>query len=67
MRENTSDETRGVIMEMHGWLEGSWRPGVDDEELQTRFGLIMPKSELNNLTKARIGSLFLRDNKFMLE
>lgn len=67
LRENTPDEIRDVILEMDERLNGTWREGEEDEELQRRFWSLIPQSELNSVVKARIGAQYLRSNRHLFD
>ena len=68
--ENTPEEIRDVVIEMVMRLDGSWKPGEDDEKLQHRFWEIFPSKAvasyngrpLHGEIRSRFGAQFLRNN-----
>ena len=67
---NTPEEIRDLAVEMLGRIKGSWEPAAEDERLQTRFWEIFRKycpPDLIGGVQARIGSAFLRQNRYLLD
>ena len=64
--ENTSEEIEGAVLEMEARINGNWQCDREDEALQKKFWEIFPKSELHGKFRARIGSIFIRDNRDLL-
>ena len=71
--ENTSEEIVAVVMEMAQRIDGTWKPGPDDERLQNKFWDIYKKYsryiKANSLgipihgeIHAGLGAAFLRQN-----
>jgi len=72
--ENTSEEIRGVVVEMVERLTGTWQPHADDEALQRRFREIFAEAmdnyqgrSLHGEIRARFGAHFLRNNRDWLK
>lgn len=65
--ENTPDEITALAIEMDERLKGTWQTTEEDEELQRRFWLLFKPSELNRVFLSRIGAVFLRQNKELLD
>jgi putative glycosyltransferase (TIGR04372 family) len=69
--ENTAEEIRDAAVEMEERLSGKWRSTQDDEELQRKFWRLfiperLPEYLRNNQNNARVGTLFLRQNRSLL-
>ena len=67
---NTPEEIRDLAVEMLERIKGSWEPAAEDERLQTRFWEIFRKycpPDLIGGVQARIGSVFLRQNRYLLD
>lgn len=67
---NTPEEIRDLAVEMDERIKGSWEPAAEDERLQTRFWEIFRQycpSDLIGGVQARIGSAFLRQNRYLLD
>lgn len=67
---NTPEEIRDLAVEMDERIKGSWEPAAEDERLQTRFWEIFWKycpPDLIGGVQARIGSAFLRQNRYLLD
>ena len=71
--ENTPEEILDASIEMHSRLEGNWDSSNEDEDLQKQFWDIFPNDRLTRRGKrlhgkitARIGSKYLRENKYLL-
>ena len=72
--ENTSEEIRGVVVEMVERLTDTWQPHADDEALQRRFWEIFNEAmdnyqgrPLHGEILARFGAHFLRNNRDWLK
>ena len=65
--ENTPEEITALAVEMDERLNGTWQTTEEDEELQRRFWAIFPKTELNGVCRARIGTEFLRQHQDWLK
>uniref|UniRef100_UPI004048336E TIGR04372 family glycosyltransferase n=1 Tax=Algoriphagus sp. TaxID=1872435 RepID=UPI004048336E len=69
--ENTPEEIRDVVIEMHERLTGVWHSEKDDEELQAQFWKSFPRdsvseyngAHLHGEIKSRFSSIYLRNNK----
>lgn len=67
---NTPEEIRDLAVELDERLKGIWRPDAEDERLQTRFWEIFRQycpPDLVGGVQARIGSAFLRQNRYLLD
>lgn len=65
--ENSPDEILDLAKEMNERIDGTWKTTKEDEELQQKFkGFITPEHRCYG-TSVRIGTLFLKKNKFFLE
>ena len=67
---NTPQEIRDLAVEMDERIKGSWEPAAEDERLQTRFWEIFRQycpPDLIGGVQARIGSAFLRQNRYLLD
>jgi putative glycosyltransferase (TIGR04372 family) len=58
--DNTPEEIREAVMEMHQRLEGVWVSDPADDALQTRFRNNIPISKYNSALNSRVGAFFLR-------
>lgn len=66
--DNTPDEIRDAVMEMEQRVAGVWQESDEDKELQERFWNIFPRNpELHNVCRSRIGAMFLRENRELLD
>ena len=65
--ENTPDEIEAVATEMDDRLRGIWNVSEEDEELQRRFGALFEKGKSEYAYPSRIGTLFLRQNRELLD
>lgn len=67
---NTPEEIRDLAVELDERLKGTWKPDAEDERLQTRFWEIFRQycpPDLVGGVQARIGSAFLRQNRYLLD
>ncbi len=64
--ENTPDEIFSLAVEMDERLSGKWTVKEDDKILQEKFWSIFGPGQILN-TDIRVGTKFLRDNRFLLE
>ncbi len=67
---NSPEEIRDLAVEMDERIKGSWEPSSEDERLQTRFWEIFRQycpPDLIGGVQARIGSAFLRQNRYLLD
>lgn len=67
---NTPEEIRDLAVELDERLKGIWSPDAEDERLQTRFWEIFRQycpPDLVGGVQARIGSAFLRQNRYLLD
>lgn len=67
---NTPEEIRDLAVELDERLKGIWKPDAEDERLQTRFWEIFRQycpPDLVGGVQARIGSAFLRQNRYLLD
>lgn len=65
--ENTSEEILDLAKEMNERLDGTWITTKKDEELQRKFRVILDKNPRCHGFPSRIGMMFLRKNKELLE
>ena len=73
--ENTPEEIRDLALEMAERLEGTWKPQVEDEDLQKRFWRLFPRNapgfdrgrRWHGEIRARFGAAFLRANRAWLD
>jgi putative glycosyltransferase (TIGR04372 family) len=65
--ENTADEIRDVALEMDDRLRGTWVPSGEDDELQKRFWSLFKPSHLHGRFLSRVGAIFLRQNRALLD
>lgn len=73
--ENTPEEIRDLVIEMHERTNGAWHSHDDDELLQQKFLEIFSAEALNNhegrplhgVIQSRFGASFLRNNLWWLE
>ena len=65
--ENTAEEILDIVKEMNERLDGTFEVTKEDEELQDKFhSLIKPGYKCYG-TPAKIGAIFLRENKELLK
>ena len=64
--ENSPEEIRLAVLEMHGRLNGTWSETIEDQMLQEHFWKVARKLTNHPVVLAKIGSEFLRDNQDML-
>lgn len=64
--DNTAEEIRDTVLEMHQRLENLWESDPFDEELQMRFRRWIPLGEYNMAINSRVGAAFLRRHAQML-
>ncbi len=65
--ENTPKELLALTIEMNQRLDGTWVGTKEDEELQRRFKSLFVHEGKRYEFSARIGAVFLRENKPLLE
>lgn len=65
--DNTPEEILEATTEMQERLEGTWNAEDGDEELQRRFWKLFDGSPHHNIKVARIGAMFLRRNRSLLD
>ncbi len=65
--ENTPEEILDLAIEMNERLDGTWKPGKEDEKLQKKFRSLFKKDSRCYGFPSRIGAMFLRENKFLLK
>ncbi len=65
--ENTPQEIVDLAKEMNDRIDGKWKTTPEDEALQKKFRSLFHKGLPCYGFPARMGSQFLRENKFLLE
>jgi putative glycosyltransferase (TIGR04372 family) len=73
--ENSSEEIRDAVLEMHQRLSGNWQPIEDDKTLQNKFwNIFLRKSNdadqrhlLHGEIRSHFGAHFLRNNRAWLQ
>jgi putative glycosyltransferase (TIGR04372 family) len=64
--ENSGEEILALTEEMNRRIDGTWQVENSDEELQNRFRAIFKPEHLCYGFSYRIGTVFLRNNKFLI-
>jgi len=64
--ENTPQEILAVSTEMDERLKGTWKTSDEDEELQRRFWALFGPEKARS-PDLRMGAVFLRDNKLLID
>lgn len=65
--ESAPEEIAAAVLEMEGRLKGTWQTTEEDEQLQSRFWEIFPKTSSHGEIRSRVAADFLRRNKALLE
>jgi putative glycosyltransferase (TIGR04372 family) len=65
--ENTPEEILDLTREMNDRIDGTWTPEPGDDELQTKFRSLFQPEHLCYGFSSRIGTVFLRKNKHLVE
>lgn len=65
--ENTPEEILDAVIEMNERIDGKFKYSKEDEVLQKRFRDLINKNPLYKGFPSRAGTLFLRENKELLE
>jgi len=65
--ENTPDEILDLVKEMHERLEGIWVKKDDEDILQKKYRSLYPPDHYAYGHLSRIGTNFLRNNRYLLE
>ncbi|MCX6707942.1 MAG: TIGR04372 family glycosyltransferase [Candidatus Woesearchaeota archaeon] len=65
--ENTPEEILDLVVEMNERLDGTWKAAKEDEQLQKKFKALFGKDSHCYSFPGRMGAVFLRKNKWMLE
>lgn len=65
--ENTPEEILDLAIEMNQRLDGTWKKTTHDEQLQAKYKSLFPQDSPCYGSTSRIGALFLRKNKALLE
>lgn len=71
--ENSEEEILDLAMEMNERIDGTWMEEAEDIELQKRYENLLEEwclqegLKYNAMLHAKVGSLFLRKNLFLLE
>lgn len=65
--ENTPEEIASATLEMDERLKGTWTPAEEDEELQKRFWSLFKPSRFHGRLLSRVGAVFLRQNRSLLD
>jgi len=65
--ENTPQEILSLAIEMNERLNGTWKSTIEDEGLQQKFKSLFPTTSHCYGFPSRIGTVFLRENKNLLE
>ncbi|SDK34601.1 putative glycosyltransferase, TIGR04372 family [Maridesulfovibrio ferrireducens] len=58
--DNTGDELREAMLEMHQRINGTWKTSPEDIELQNKYRSFFKVSELNSRFDTPVSSYFLR-------
>lgn len=64
--DNTGEDIREAVLEMHERLEGRWRETPEDAALQDRFRRFFPPDAFNRCWQSRVGAAFLRRHRDLL-
>ncbi|MBA4318687.1 MAG: hypothetical protein C0412_09820 [Flavobacterium sp.] len=64
--ENTPEEILGIVKEMNESLDGQFQYTQEDKELQSRYHSLIKPCHRCYKTPAKIGTFFLRENKYLL-
>jgi putative glycosyltransferase (TIGR04372 family) len=65
--EHTPEEITALVVEMDERLSGTWKESAEDPELQARFAALFAPGHEFARRAPRIGSEFLRQNRFLLD
>jgi len=65
--ENNADEVLDLAREMNERLDGTFEYTEEDEELQSKFRSLLQPHHISYDSPARMGAIFLRKNKELLE
>lgn len=65
--ENSSDEILDLALEMNERLNGTWKPGDEDDILQERYRALFDPGHPMRRCPSRVGAMFLRQNKKLME
>ncbi|MDP3733885.1 MAG: TIGR04372 family glycosyltransferase, partial [Nanoarchaeota archaeon] len=65
--ENTPEEILDLVLEMNQRLDGAWKTTAEDEQLQAKYKALFPPDSPCYGFPSRIGTLFLRKNKELLD
>ncbi len=65
--ENTPAEILDLVIEMNERLNGTWKTTKEDETLQQKFKSLFPPSSHCYGFPSRVGAVFLRENKKLLD
>ncbi len=65
--DNTSQEIFDVVKEMYHRQNGLWSSSEEDEILQKKFKSLFTKKNRAYGSPARLGTDFLKNNKFLLK
>ena len=65
--ENTQEEILEATKEMYERLNGTWHSTEDDDELQRRYWSIFDIDVSDGKSRPKIGTMFLRENRELLD
>lgn len=65
--QNTAEDITGLAEEMDARLDNRWTPAAEDEDLQQCFRAVFPPAHPITGFPARVGALFLRRHRDLLE
>lgn len=65
--DNTEEEILDLVSELNARLDGTWETTKEDEELQKKLKDILNQSDICNGFPSRMGTKFLRNNKWIIK